>query len=121
LTEINSINTEALTQDAKASEHKEAFSMLEKNQVYRIGVGARADSTDATSFFMEVLINLTMETCKVNILRLEKTLNCLKMLQARGYSLTFEGGNCISCEKKFVQHPDKEYATIKTTLKTAFK
>jgi hypothetical protein len=120
LTEINSMNTEALAQDAKASEHKEAFSMLEKNQAYRIGVGARAEA-DATSFFIEVIINLTMETCKVNILRLEKTLNCLKMLQARGYSLAFEDGNCISCEKKFVQHPDKEYATIKTTLKTAFK
>jgi hypothetical protein len=120
LTQTKPIDTKALIEEATTSRDKETYKPLEKTPSYRIGVGARTDSTDVTFFFIEVLIALTVETCEVDILRLEKMLNCLKMLQVKGYALAFEDGNFVSCEKKSVQDPNEEYNIIKLTLKTAF-
>jgi hypothetical protein len=120
LTHTKTIDTKTLAEEAKASKHKETYRLLEKNQNYRIGVGARADSPDAPSFFIEVVINLSSGSSEVDLSRLEKSLHCLKMLQAKGYSLTYQDGNSISGEKtKTIQNPNEEYLTIKSLMKTA--
>ena len=93
------IDTKALMEEAKTSRNKEAYKMLEKTPSYRIGVGARVDSPNPTSFFIEVIVKLSTEHDEVNLPRLEKILRLLKALQKRGYSLTYQDGNSISCEK----------------------
>jgi hypothetical protein len=119
LTQTNPIDTKALAEQAKASIHKETYRLLEKNHAYRIGVGARANLPDASSFFVEVIINLSPKNGEVDLWRLEKTLSCLKKLKTKGYSLTYEDGNCISCETtKPIQNLNEEYTALKSLKKT---
>jgi hypothetical protein len=117
LMNVNPIDIRALAENAMASRNKETYKLLEKNSAYRIGVGARAPSTDAPSFFIEVLINLSAKATEVDLAQLEKALKGLKALQSRGYALFFEDSNCVSCEKKIVQNPNDEYLTVKSLLK----
>ncbi len=118
LTQTNPIDTASLAEDAAQSKHKETYHLLEKNQAYRIGVGARAKMPTPPSFFVEAIINMATDG-EVNLIQLERILQCLKTLKDRGYTLTYEDGNCISCETTTsVQDPNKEYQTIKMVFKT---
>ncbi|MCW4017582.1 MAG: hypothetical protein NWF00_02680 [Candidatus Bathyarchaeota archaeon] len=114
------INSNALAKEAKVSKNKETYKLIEKNQIYRIGVGARADSTDAPSFFIEVLVSLSAGSGEVDLSYLKKALTCLKTLQSKGYLLAFEDGNIVSCEKKRLHDLNEEYLAVKSLLKTAF-
>jgi hypothetical protein len=115
------IATAALAKQAKASPDKEAYKQLEKTSLYRIGVGARAEAGGA-SFFLEVLLALSAGSDEVDLGHLEKALNCLKTLKARGYLLTFEDNNKISCEATLkVGNPNQEYLAVKSVLKSIFK
>lgn len=111
------IDVQALLEDAKSSEHKESFRVLERSRDHRIGVGARLTSSNLPSYFLEVLIYLCPSSSSVNLLSLEKKLILLKELQARGYSLNCQD-NCISCEANV---PSKnlvpEHETIKSIMK----
>jgi len=99
---------------------EEAYVQLDKTQIYRIGVGARVNPPSTSSFFMEVIIKLSAENDEVDLQRLENTLACLKALKARGYTLAYENGNCISCETTTaVQHPKEEYQAIKAVMQEA--
>jgi hypothetical protein len=92
------LDPEALMADAKASRDKEVNRILDKTKTYRIGAGARADTVDASTFLVEVTICLSTENAALNMDHLEKTLRILRTLQARGYTLTLQDGNCILCE-----------------------
>ena len=118
LKKVNPIDTRALAENAKASKDKETYRTLEKNSAYRIGVGARASSTDALSFFIEVLINLSAKANEVDLAQLEKALQSLKVLHSRGYGLAFEDCNCVSCEKGPIQDPNEEYLSAKSILRS---
>jgi len=120
LTKVKPIDTRGLAETATMSKHKEAYKLLEKNSAYRIGVGARASPTDAPSFFIEALINLSADTAEVDLAKLEKVLEGLKTLQSRGYMLFFEDSNCVSCEKRLVQNPNEEYLTVKSLLNLCY-
>jgi hypothetical protein len=112
------INVQKLLEKAKASEHKEAYRQIERNKTYRIGIGARVETT-TPSFFVEIIINLTLESNEVNIHHLEKTINCLKHLREKNYTLTYQDFNCISCEANIEpQNLTKEYTTALKLLKT---
>jgi hypothetical protein len=115
----NTINVKELQQIAKDSTNKETYRQLYKTQYYRIGVGARATSPSPPSFFVEVIVNLSDESKKVNLPRLEKVLRFLKELEARSYSLFYESANCISCETKIDStNIDQEYTSLKSLIKT---
>jgi hypothetical protein len=116
--ETKPLGTEALLQEAKTSEHGEAYRALDKNPNFRIGIGVRLTSPNASSFFIEILIHLFSSLNPVNLKALEKSLTCLKELQARNYSLTGQDDNCISCETtKPAQNIAQEYAAVKSLLK----
>lgn len=117
MTQSDAIDAKELVEKAQNSKLKETYQMLEKNSAYRIGVGARAPSTDSPSFFVEVLINLSAKATEVDLAQLEKALKGLKALQSRGYVLFFEDSNCVSCEKRLVQNPNEEYLTVESLLK----
>ena len=117
LTYDRQIESKSLEDNAKTACHKETYKLVEKTSTYRIGVGARAPSTEVSSFFVEIIISLSSKAGKVNLLQLEKTLACLKSLQEQGYTLTFEDSTCISCEKKLAQNLNDEYAKVKSFLK----
>ncbi len=113
------IDTTALAQEANASTSKEAYQLLEKTLAYRIGVGARANSP-SSSFFVEIVINLSIENGAVDLSRLERILACLKALKSSGYSLTYDAGGWISCEtSNAVEDPNEEYCKIKTLINAA--
>ncbi len=115
------IETEKLLAEAKAAKHKEAYALLERNEVFRVGVGTRADSLQEPFFFVEVNIRLSKESGEVDTLKLSKTLKCLKLLQAKGYSLTYQDGICISCEKATdTQNLTEECNAVISLLKTNF-
>ena len=119
MTKPTSFDTAALAKQAQNSKEKEAYQQLEKTQTYRIGVGARANPP-APSFFVEIIINLSTENGEVDLQHLEKTLKCLKALKARRYTLTYEDGNCISCETSTaIQSPHEEYLVIKALMQQA--
>jgi len=119
MTPQNKINIKELQQIAKNSANSETYQPLDKTKYYRIGVGARATSPPP-SFFVEVIVNLSDESKRVDLPRLEKVLWFLKELETRGYSLFYESDNCISCETKTDStNINQEYATIKTLIKTA--
>jgi hypothetical protein len=92
------IDTKALIEEAKISRDREAYKLLEKTLSYRIGVGARIDSLNPPSFFIEAIVKFSTENSEVNLPDLEKTLRLLKALQTRGYFLTYQDDNSISCE-----------------------
>ena len=118
MTQKNPINTDKLGQLAKKSVDKEAYQAINKTQAYRIGVGARANPPDA-SFFIEVMVNLSDETKKVDLTKLENILRFLKILQTKNYSLTYEDDNCIQCETaRASQDLNEEYLAIESLLKT---
>ena len=80
MTQENSIIADELLKIAKKSTDKESYQVMHKTQLYRIGVGARVTSPDA-SFFIEVIINLSDETKKVDLTKLEnitRILECYK-------------------------------------------
>jgi hypothetical protein len=111
------INTKVLIEAAQNSKDKEAYKLLEKTQSYRIGVGARIDSPATPSFFIEVIIKLSTENGRVDLLRLKKSLFSLEALQNRGYTLTYQDDNSISCEKKVAVHEIfQEHAAAKSII-----
>lgn len=107
----------ALIEKAKTSRDQEAYKLLEKTTSYRIGVGARTDPQNPPSFFIEVIVRLSTENDDVNLTRLEKNLHLLKALQMRGYSLTYQDDNSITCEKTiFMREICQEYTEAKITI-----
>jgi hypothetical protein len=111
------IDADALIEEAKTSEHKEAYRLLERNRTFRVGVGARVDSSYAPSFFVEIIISLCPNSSEVDLQNLEKTLLCLKALKAREYSLICQDGNCISCERSLsAQSLPTEYEAVKSLV-----
>jgi hypothetical protein len=115
------IDTDALSKEAKSSEHKEAYKTLDRTEKYRIGVGARITAPETPSFFSEILIYLFPSLNKIDLASLEKSLICLKKLQAMNYSLTAQDGNCISCEKTVTaQELATEYSKAKSLMTKVF-
>lgn len=120
MTQKTPIDTEEMAQEAKASKHKETYRLIEKNTSYRIGVGARTDSSNTPSFFVEVVFNSSTKKEGIDITKLEKILKCLKGLKSKGYSIVHEDSDCFSCEKTVEPNNiDKEYLAVLTIAKTA--
>ena len=118
MTISDKINSDKLQQIAKDSVNSETYQPLDKTKYYRIGVGARAASSPP-SFFVEVIVNLSDESKRVDLARLEKVLGFLRKLEARKYSLFYESDNCISCETKTdAANINQEYVAIKTLITT---
>jgi hypothetical protein len=114
----NPIKADELLDRAKKATDKESYRVMYKTQLYRIGVGARVTSPDA-SFFIEVLVNLSDESKKVDLAKLENIARFLKILQTRKYGLNYEDDNCIQCETtKASRDLNEEYLFMKKLLKT---
>ena len=87
-----------MLKEAKSSEHNESYTVLEKNNNYRVGAGARLDAASGQpSFFIEVLIYLCSAPPNTELQGLERRVMFAKELQTRGYSFNCQDGN-ILCE-----------------------
>jgi len=114
----NLIDIRALTGEARNSEHKEAFKILDRKHDHRIGVGTRLEPPDKQSFFLEVIVHLCLDKSQVDLPTLEKKLKSLERLQKRGYSLSCQDDNCITCE--IIMPPQSlsaEYKAIESMMK----
>jgi hypothetical protein len=115
------LNAKVLLEEAKASEHGEAYRTLDKNSNFRIGIGVRLTPSHQPSFFVEILIHLCPNFRNADLDLLEKSLTCLKELKERNYALTCQDGNCVSCEAtvsaaKLVKEYDKVKALMEASL-----
>ena len=118
-----SVNAKDLLKQAKASQHNEAYRIMNKTVNYRVGIGARLTlaPTQTPSFFIEIIINLCPACNKVDLVFLEKALTCLKALQKSGYSLTCQDDNDISCEKLVpIENIDGEYKAASIMMEQSF-
>ncbi|MEM2980140.1 MAG: hypothetical protein QW385_02020 [Thermoproteota archaeon] len=115
------LKPEALMEEAKASKHGEAYKTLDSGLSYRIGIGARLKSSENYSFFVEILVYLCPASGNLDLETLGKCLACLKELEKRGYSLTCQDGECISCETTVSsERLAEEYATAKSLIEENF-
>jgi hypothetical protein len=112
------LDIEALLEEARASKHREAYKTLDRGLSYRIGVGARFESPDNYSLFIEILIYLCPASGNLDLKALGKSLACLKELEKRGYSLTCQDGECVSCEITVsTGRLAEEYFAVKSLMK----
>jgi len=119
--ETKLIGIKALLEEAKNSEHKESYRVLERSWNHRIGLGVRLESSGQPSFFIEALIYLCPNPSKIDLSLLEKNLMFLKELQVRGYSLSCQDDKCIACETIVApQNLAAEYETILSITKRIF-
>ena len=115
------IDTNTLIAEAASSEHKEAYKILDRNADYRIGVGARTAPPNHPSFFVEILIYLSRDDNKADLRILERSLACLKELQARNFKTVFQDDNCISCEAQVSgEKLESEYELTKSLVQSIF-
>ena len=96
--ESETLDVKALLEEAKASEHGEAYRTLDKNPNFRIGVGVRLTTPNKPSFFVEILLYLCPSFKNADLNVLENSLNYPKELKSRNYALTCQDSNCVSCE-----------------------
>ncbi len=112
-----SIDTKLMIEEVLVSKDKETYRLLEKTLWYRIGIGVRNEMPAPPSFFVEVIVNFSRENGEVNLPRLERIVLSLKTLQEEGYKLTYQGDNCISCEKTIsTLEVLQEYARAKSVI-----
>ena len=115
------IDTNTLIAEAASSEHKEAYKMLDRSLNYRIGVGARTAPPNHPSFFVEILIHLSRDDNKADLRILERSLACLKELQARNFKTVFQDDNCVSCEAQVSgEKLESEYDLTKSLVQSIF-
>lgn len=115
------LNATTLLKEAENSEHQEAYRTLEKTLNYRISVGARLTPPNPPYFFIEILIYLSIDDGKVDLRVLEKSLSCLRELQARRFKTVFQDGNCIACEEQVSKEKLKpEYERAKSLIAKIF-
>lgn len=105
---MKTFDAATLLEEARVSEHKEAYRMLDKTLNFRIGVGVRLTLPNPPSFFVEILIYLAPDNDKVDLRVLEKSISALRELQERRFRAAFEDDNCLSCE---AQVPAERLAT----------
>lgn len=111
------LNPEALVKEAKASKHREVYRTLDSSLSYRIGVSVRFDFSENYSFFIEVLFYLCPASGSVDLETLDKCLACLKELEKRGYCLTCQDGECISCEATVpIERVSEEYFAVRSLI-----
>ena len=94
----NKIDPHSLQEGANKSEDKEAFAVLTRIRDFRVGVGARLESPAKPIFFIEIIASLCADRSVVNLNSLENKLLILRKLNERGYVLTCEEEEAISCE-----------------------
>jgi len=118
--QLGRIDLHALVTDAEASDHGEAYRVLERSAIYRIGVGARLPPSGPTVFFIEVLVHACQDA-EVDLRLLEQALRFFEALKARGYSLRWEDDASVSGE--IVVSPQtlaSEYEALSSQIKQVF-
>jgi len=91
------IDTDNLAEDAKVSEHGEAYQQMGSLNGISVGVGAREAPQGEPAYFIEFLIPVCSGS-DVDLERLAWTLEVLKRLEEKGYSLTCQDDMTFSCE-----------------------
>lgn len=91
----DNIDEKRLAEEARASEHGEAYKAMAKRDSYRIGVGARVNG--GLTFFVEVVVPVTSGP-QVELGDMERRLDVLKRLEGEGFTLTPQEDGSISGE-----------------------
>ena len=104
-----------MLEEATKSENKESYKLVERNKGYRIGVGVELAPSGQPLFFIEIVVNLCTDSSRAVLPILERSLAFLKDLEAKGYSISCQDGNFISCQKPVKSSDLKtEYEAIRS-------
>ena len=114
---IQEIDTERLKDDARGSCCREAYQIVYRNSVVRIGAGARVADDEGLLLFIDVTVNLCANGPKVNTSTLERSISFTKELKALDYELDCQEGQ-INCEKTIPEDQmNQEFKMLKKVLK----
>ena len=102
----DNIDERRLAEEARASEHGEAYRAMAKSDEYRIGIGARVNG--GLVYFVEVVVPVTSGP-QVELGEMERSLDVLKRLEEAGFALTPQEDGSISGEL-LVQEDELEEA-----------
>ena len=91
----DSIDVERLAEEARASDHGEAYMAMVKSEDFRIGIGARVNG--GLVYFVEVVVPVTSGP-QVELGEMERSLDVLKRLEEEGFTLTPQEDGSISGE-----------------------
>jgi hypothetical protein len=91
----DNIDEKRLAEEARASEHGEAYRAMAKSDGYRIGIGARVNG--GLVYFVEVVVPATSGP-QVELGEMERSLDVLKRLEEEGFTLTPQEDGSISGE-----------------------
>jgi hypothetical protein len=121
LKKTKSIDSATLLKEANESEHRESYMLLAKTNDYRVGVGTEMTVSNQPSFFFEIVVYLCPGAEKADLQVLERGLILLKELEAKGFSLSCQDSNCISCHKTVIaERLVAEYEEIEPIIRRAY-
>lgn len=83
---------------ARKSDNAESFSVLERGECHRVGVGARINEHGIPLFFLEIYIRIAHEEIKVDLALINSLLNILTDIKKLDYSIRLVD-DCVLCEK----------------------
>ncbi|MCK5310109.1 MAG: hypothetical protein KAJ33_06760 [Thermoplasmata archaeon] len=93
---VQTIDVNRLMADAKKSCCSESYIVLERNQIVKIGIGAKFIGNDKYDLTLDITINLCPGTSLMNTKLLEKSIALARELKALGYELDCQDGQVIS-------------------------
>ena len=112
----DNIDEKRLAEEARASEHGEAYRTMEKIDEYRIGIGARVNG--GLVYFVEVVVPVTSGP-RVELGEMERSLDVLKRLDEEGFTLTPQEDGSISGELLVPEDElERGYARVVSILKS---
>ncbi|MCW3992473.1 MAG: hypothetical protein NWE79_07170 [Candidatus Bathyarchaeota archaeon] len=91
------IDAESLVRKAESSKHNESYQQLWEGSGIRIGMGVRVVTRGKPVFFLEAVIPFCPGP-KVDLDRMEKTLEILRELEEEDFSITCQNDMSFSCE-----------------------
>lgn len=95
----NDTTTTSLSkEEARNYDDAESYRLIHHSPHYRIGYGTRVINENKPSTFVEVAVTLLHDRPEVSVALLEKDLQIIKGLQARGYTLNCHDDACVSAE-----------------------
>jgi hypothetical protein len=115
------IDYRSLIQEARSSEQKESYRVVEKTKQYRVGIGVRI-SASSPSFFLEVIVHPLSTNKDTPNSKFTQHLVLLKTLQKQGYSIICQEETCTVLEKISPKESISiELMNLKTTLYKTFQ
>ncbi len=114
------IDIRALRTRARENETGEAFTVIRRGPLGRVGVGVRSEGSDPLRYFVEVVLNPSPTGSLTQPQLLGRVASLAESLRERGYALRIEDDGCVTGERNLDPRGiDREVAEILACLDEA--